>query len=137
MIFYRRVIQNEYELGWAPLPRNEDFIENYVVEAGHCIREDEVAPTIPADYKVIAALTNAECKRECNKDDLCRGYEFQDGTSHWIKVRHIPADLTGWDLNNDKLLGTEVIGNSAVDSSAWAIAFNTGTFTHFRVESID
>ena len=48
---------------------------------------------------------------------------YKEANSEWIRVRHIPKSLEGWDPNGDKLSGSEEYGDSSNDDEAWAINF--------------
>jgi cell wall assembly regulator SMI1 len=77
MLYYRKIIPDEYELGWAPLLQNKDFRNKYKIYDGHCQKTDPPAAILGIDKFVIAAaLSDEMCKTECTIDGNCRAYEF-------------------------------------------------------------
>ena len=53
----------------------------------------------------------------------------------WMRVRHVPASLVGYDLPKDKLEGTEEFGDPDDDTKCWAIKFNDLRLTLVKIES--
>ena len=54
---------------------------------------------------------------------------------YWKKVRYIPKNLAGWDIN-DQLKGDEVFGHPKEYESAWGLQFDVGfEFDKLKVES--
>lgn len=57
--------------------------------------------------------------------------------NRWFKIRHVPADSSGWDITSDTLVNDEAYGDPKDDSEAWARRYSQTRTDKYRIESGD